>query len=368
MTNVNEMINVMAAYANGEHIEFRDTDVDLTNMNWSYIASPTWNWHKYEYRITPSKEKPKKLMTNRQLAELMVKGYGEWSFNTEELDFHTEVGYGLLNTDKELDDDILIRPWGSKELRKPTVDIYEEYVSKWNRAFSWVNELTKGENKSEPSPQDCSQSSGIKDYSDASYIIEPSIGERFLYKGKLYECIENYNCSSCAFVNGSGYCFEFRCTCNRRDGKGVNFVDVSEKENTTASEDSSSTVSKEEIVIAPSKKESSRFMTNGQLSELLQKGYGTWTWSDKSIISYAHAGYSYSFDKEDDVVTDKWIRPWGSKEWIEPTVDIYDDYISQWSGGFIQGKAVDTHGMAGELVCDIKDYSFLREKGRAKHR
>lgn len=117
---------------------------------------------------------------------------------------------------------------------------------------------------------------------------------------------------------------------------------------------------KYEYRIAPSKKESNRFMTNGQLSELLQKGYGTW--SDKGTLGYAHAGYSYSFDKEDDAVTDKWIRPWGSKEWIEPTMDIYDDYISQWSGAFVQGNAVDTHGMAGELVCDIKDYSFLREK------
>ena len=189
---------------------------------------------------TPSKEEPKKFMTNRQLVELMAKGYGEWSFNTEELDFHTEIGYGILNDDKEVEEDILIRPWGSKELRKPTVDIYEEYVSKWNRAFSWVNELTKGENKSESRPQDCPQSSGIKDYSDASYIIEPSIGERFLYKGKLYECIESYDCSSCAFVNGSGSCFEFRCTCNRRDGKGVNFVDVSEKENTNAFKEPSS--------------------------------------------------------------------------------------------------------------------------------
>lgn len=233
MTNVDEMINVMAAYANGEHIEFRDTDVDLTNMNWSYIASPTWNWHKYEYRVTPSKEKPKKFMTNRQLAELMVKGYGEWSFNTEELDFHTEVGYGLLNTDKELDDDILIRPWGSKELRKPTVDIYEEYVSRWNRAFNWTNDVPKGENKSESRPQDCPQSSGIKDYSLGGEA-EPSIGERFMYDGKLYECIESNDCAKC------DSCLPLNCN-ERKDGRYVVFMDVSKKENTTASEDSSST-------------------------------------------------------------------------------------------------------------------------------
>lgn len=117
---------------------------------------------------------------------------------------------------------------------------------------------------------------------------------------------------------------------------------------------------KYEYRITPSKKGSSRFMTNGQLSELLQKGYGTW--SDKGTLGYAHAGYSYSLDKEDDSVTDKWIRPWGYKGWIEPTVDIYEDYISQWSGAFVQGNAVDTHGMAGELVCDIKDYSYASNR------
>lgn len=69
-----------------------------------------------------------------------------------------------------------------------------------------------------------------------------------------------------------------------------------------------------------------KLMTNGQLSELLQKGYGTWFFKDN--LGYAHAGYSYSFDKEDNSVTDKWIRPWGSKEWIEPTVDIYEEFMN----------------------------------------
>lgn len=66
------------------------------------------------------KYKPNRLMTNRQLAEFTFKSYGEWSFNIEELDFHIEVGYGILNDDKEVDDDILICSCGSKELHKPT--------------------------------------------------------------------------------------------------------------------------------------------------------------------------------------------------------------------------------------------------------
>lgn len=178
-------------------------------------------------------------MTNRQLVELMVKGYGEWSFNTEELDFHTEIGYGILNDDKEVDDDILIRPWGSKELRKPTVDIYEEYVSKWNRAFNQTNETVQGENKSEPRPQYCSQSSGIKDYSNCIIHIEPKIGEVFRYNGLILRCEEScYGCSGCTLFGL--HCGDFYCGGDARaDGKNVHFVGVSKKENTTASNEPS---------------------------------------------------------------------------------------------------------------------------------
>ena len=201
------------AYIEGKEIQCRLKD---SEKDWMYCIHPIWNWSRYDYRVKPDeKYKPNRLMTNRQLVELMAKGYGEWSFNTEELDFHTEIGYGILNDDKEVEEDILIRPWGSKELRKPTVDIYEEYVSKWNRAFFWVNELTKGENKSEPSPQDYSQSSGIKDYS-MNGEAEPSIGERFMYNGKLYECIESNDCDKC------DSCLPIRCSNTfRKDGKSV---------------------------------------------------------------------------------------------------------------------------------------------------
>lgn len=238
MTETKRQIEVMKAYEEGKTIQYRGkcTKDDV----WNDTKFPSWNWYSVDYRIKPEEpEEPKKLMTNRQLAELMVKGYGEWSFNTEELDFHTEVGYGLLNTDKEVDGDILIRPWESKELRKPTVDIYEEYVSKWNRAFSWANAVPKGENKSEPRPQDCPQSSGIKDYSDCG-SVEPKIGEVFRYNGLTLRCEEGSGCVGCALV--ALPCCGFECRkLSRKDGKGVHFVDISEKENTTASEESSST-------------------------------------------------------------------------------------------------------------------------------
>ena len=233
---IKKQIEVMEAYLEG-----KDIQVSYGGGIWEDTEHPEWNWDVVKYRVKPDEvEKPKKLMTFRQLAELMVKGYGEWSFDTEEMDFHTEVGYGLLNTDKELDDDILIRPWGSKELRKPTVDVYEEYVSKWNRAFSWANELTKGGNKSESRPQDCSQSSSIKDYSD-DYAGEPEVGEIFKISGRTLKCIEEKNCKGCAFQEGpSSRCPDIACSnAFRKDGKSVVFVDVSKMEDTTSEESSS---------------------------------------------------------------------------------------------------------------------------------
>lgn len=180
----------------------------------------------------------KKLMTNRQLAELMAKGYGEWSFNGEELVFHTEVGYGIPVDDEELEEDVFIRPWGMKELLKPTVDIYEEYVSKWNRAFKEIEVKVVFPKKEDKDT--------IKDYSDCG-SVEPKIGEVFRYKGLTLRCEEGGCGDGCALAKLP--CYAFECMKDeRKDGKGVHFVDVSKKENTTASEDSSATVSKEESV------------------------------------------------------------------------------------------------------------------------
>lgn len=237
MKETEKRIEVMKAYLEGKAIQCRNKGKE--DDYWKNVEHPDWNWIYVDYRVKP--DETKKLMTNRQLAELMAKGYGEWSFNGEELVFHTEVGYGIPVDDEELEEDVFIRPWGMKELRKPTVDIYEEYVSKWNRAFSWVNELTKGENKSELRPQDCPQSSGIKDYSGCNYIcrLEPKIGEVFRFNGLTLRCEEG-GCVGCALINFR--CYAFKCSeKGRKDGKSVHFVDVSKTERTTASEDSSST-------------------------------------------------------------------------------------------------------------------------------
>ena len=63
-------------------------------------------------------------------------------------------------------------------------------------------------------------------------------------------------------------------------------------------------------------------MTYRQLSEWLAKGNGQYT-TDNYVRIYV--GYGYHRGKENNEV-DRCviIRPWGSEEWVEPTVDIYE--------------------------------------------
>lgn len=48
-----EMIEVMKAYTEGKHIEFRATK----NDSW-HEAVPRWDWNNYEYRVKPEKKEP----------------------------------------------------------------------------------------------------------------------------------------------------------------------------------------------------------------------------------------------------------------------------------------------------------------------
>ncbi len=224
----------MKAYLDGKAIQYR---VKYINDDvWDDEQYPSWNWYSVDYRIKP--DESKKLMTCRQLAELMTKGYGEFRYK-HNFFVKTHFKYDINNENKTKDD-VLIRAFGSDEWIEPTVDVYEEYISKWNRAFKEIEIKVVLPKKEEED--------AIKDYSDAGHSgVEPSLGERFRYKGELYECIEGDDCDRCSFIGDP--CYYFQCSCRKRkDGKGVVFVDVSKEENTTATEESSSTVSKEESI------------------------------------------------------------------------------------------------------------------------
>ena len=63
-------------------------------------------------------------------------------------------------------------------------------------------------------------------------------------------------------------------------------------------------------------------MTNRQLAEWLARGFGSWKTRRSPTV---YMDISYPILEENTPVSDSFhIRPWGSDEWIEPTVDIYE--------------------------------------------
>ena len=71
----------------------------------------------------------------------------------------------------------------------------------------------------------------------------------------------------------------------------------------------------------PYEEEPNKRMTNRQLSEWLAKGNGERSSNDcrKNSLTFEYD----EFGENEEVSSDIIIRPWGSDEWVEPTVDIY---------------------------------------------
>lgn len=232
---IKKQIEVMEAYLEG-----KDIQVSYGGGIWDDTEYPEWNWDIIKYRVKPDEvDEPKKLMTYRQLAELMAKGYGEFRLRHSLL-VKTHFKYDINNEDKPKND-VLIRPWGSDEWLDPTVDIYEEFMNSKEKERRYQNikisikKLNGDDFEVESEPDE----ETIKDYSDCC-SVEPKIGEVFKYKGLTLRCEEGGCGDGCALLKHP--CYAFECLKGERvDGKGVRFVDVSKMENTTASEESSST-------------------------------------------------------------------------------------------------------------------------------
>ena len=76
------------------------------------------------YLLYPYEEPPKKRMTNRQLAEWLAKGNGQYT--TGGTIYHEFDYTNWDNADENtLKGGYKIRSWGSEEWIEPTVDIYE---------------------------------------------------------------------------------------------------------------------------------------------------------------------------------------------------------------------------------------------------
>lgn len=86
-----------------------------SGLHWKHAYSLEWN------------KKPKKRMTNRQLAKWLAKGNGQWRhMDTDVINVHTEFHYGVGIDDEELKGNIRVRKFDSKEWIEPTTDLLED--------------------------------------------------------------------------------------------------------------------------------------------------------------------------------------------------------------------------------------------------
>ena len=78
----------------------------------------------YHYLLYPYEEPPEKRMTERQLAEWLSKGNGEYSRDAYDRAY-SYYGYYKSEKNNDVASDVKIRAWDSEEWVEPTVDIYE---------------------------------------------------------------------------------------------------------------------------------------------------------------------------------------------------------------------------------------------------
>lgn len=193
---IEEKLEVMKAYLEGKTIQFKNRKKE-DDDSWEN-ANPTWDWDLFDYRIKPEEsDEPKKLMSYRQLAELMAKGYGQNAY------LYTDGTLSIVDDsfeyqrdreDDSVHEDRKIRAWGSKEWIEPTVDVYEEYVSKWNRAFKELEikvVLSKKENTTSE---------------ESSSTEEESVG---VHKRTPQEIADFFDCYVAMDWNGAWYLYEY---------------------------------------------------------------------------------------------------------------------------------------------------------------
>lgn len=86
---------------------------DENELSWNHVYPIEWN------------KKPKKRMTNRQLAKWLAKGNGERSSDKLANSYH-QHDYPKSEANDFVDECILVRKWDSEKWVEPTVDLLED--------------------------------------------------------------------------------------------------------------------------------------------------------------------------------------------------------------------------------------------------
>lgn len=88
--------------------------INDSGLSWKHVYPLEWN------------KKPKKRMTNRELAMWLAKGNGQVKYSqSHTYTHHTYLEY-LHHSDDEIDEGIKVRKWDSEEWIEPTTDLLED--------------------------------------------------------------------------------------------------------------------------------------------------------------------------------------------------------------------------------------------------
>lgn len=93
----------------------------------NFVSGCTWQF------LYPYEEPPKQRMTHKMLTEWCTKVNGQYKYKgTEDALIHSIHEYYENDEEKEIDKEIVIRPFGYTEWIEPTTDIYERDCKKEN--------------------------------------------------------------------------------------------------------------------------------------------------------------------------------------------------------------------------------------------
>lgn len=118
---INDEETELCAYDESSLEGTKLSDIIVGYVDGEWISSDTVSW-KHAYPIEWNK-KPRKRMTNRQLAMWIAKGNGEYI--NEHKYICAAIGYESCKGGEQVESVIKVRKWGSEEWIEPTTDLLD---------------------------------------------------------------------------------------------------------------------------------------------------------------------------------------------------------------------------------------------------
>lgn len=91
----------------------------LADNKWIDLSNPCWDLGPEMYRVKPEEKQEKQLVTNRELAQWLAEGYGQYIRIPGDIAMY-HYAYSIACDDLPVHEDIRVRMWGDTEWHVPT--------------------------------------------------------------------------------------------------------------------------------------------------------------------------------------------------------------------------------------------------------